>query len=192
MPISVGVILTLAISFSETVLGGRDGYFDAAVSLRFLPLVGRWLDHQLRAKAQSAAGDLLALQTPTATLVDGLGQLVILPLSQVKPGNLLLVRPGERVPVDAEVEGGLRARQQPADRRDRAGALNLSGVLRLRVLAASEDSALARIARLVEAGAQARSKYVRLADKAAGIYVPVVHTAAAATFAIGWALGLGP
>jgi Cu2+-exporting ATPase len=72
----------------------------------------------------------------------------------------------------------------------RAGALNLSGVLRVRALAPATDSALAAIARLVEAGAQARSKYVRLADKAAAIYVPVVHTAALLTFAGGWALGL--
>ena len=63
---------------------------------------------------------------------------------------------------------------------------------RLVELSESSSPTGARIARLVEAGAQARSKYVRLADKAAGIYVPVVHTAAAATFAIGWALGLGP
>src|SRR5207237_9192746 len=51
VPISIGVILTLAISFSETVLGGRDAYFDAAVSLLFLLLIGRWLEHRLRARA---------------------------------------------------------------------------------------------------------------------------------------------
>jgi Cu2+-exporting ATPase len=74
----------------------------------------------------------------------------------------------------------------------RAGAVNLSGVLRLSALARSEDSAVAAIARLVEAGAQSKSLYVRLADKAAAIYVPVVHSVAALTFAGGWLLGLGP
>jgi Cu2+-exporting ATPase len=73
-----------------------------------------------------------------------------------------------------------------------AGALNLSGRLVLKVLARSEDSAIAAIARLMEAGAQSRSNYVQLADKAAALYVPVVHTLAAVTFAGGWALGLGP
>ncbi len=68
----------------------------------------------------------------------------------------------------------------------RAGALNLSGLLRLQALARSEDSAVAAIARLVEAGAQSKSKYVRLADRAAATYVPVVHTAALLTFAGGW------
>jgi Cu2+-exporting ATPase len=203
VPISIGVLLTLAISFSETVLGGRDAYFDAAVSLLFLLLIGRWLDHQLRARARSAAGDLLALQAATATVITE-GGLAVHPLADVKPSDLLLVRPGERVPVDSEVESGaseldnslLTGETAPARAVRgtvcRAGALNLSGVLQVRALAASEDSALARIARLVEAGAQAKSKYVRLADKAAAVYVPVVHTAAAATFAIGWAAGLGP
>ena len=73
-----------------------------------------------------------------------------------------------------------------------AGALNLSGLLTLRATAHSEDSAIAAIARLMEAGAQTKSAYVRLADKAAALYVPIVHTLALVTFAGGWALGLGP
>lgn len=203
VPISIGVILTLAISFSETVLKGRDAYFDAAVSLLFLLLIGRWLDHQLRAKARSAAGDLLALQAPAATrLEDGVERRV--PLSELVPGDVLLVRPGERLPVDAVVEDGvseldnalLTGETAPAavgpGQLCRAGAVNLTGLLRLKVAARSEDSALAGIARLVEAGAQSRSRYVRLADKAAAVYVPVVHTVAALTFVGGWALGLGP
>lgn len=203
VPISIGVLLTLVISFSETIQHGRDAYFDAAVSLLFLLLIGRWLDHQLRARARSAAGDLLALQAPSATREDSEGGVMVVPLADVKPGDLLLVRPGERIPVDATVESGASELdnslltgetapvQAAAGQVCRAGALNLSGVLRLRALAPSEDSALARIARLVEAGAQAKSRYVRLADKAAAVYVPVVHTAALLTFAGGWALGLG-
>ncbi|MFZ0269341.1 cation transporter, partial [Caulobacter sp.] len=66
VPISIGVILTLIVSFSETILGGRHAYFDAAVTLLFLLLIGRYLDHRLRANARSAARDLLALQSPVA------------------------------------------------------------------------------------------------------------------------------
>ena len=69
VPISIGVLLTLAISFSETILRGRDTYFDAAISLLFLLLIGRWLDHQLKARARSAAADLLALQAPVAVVL---------------------------------------------------------------------------------------------------------------------------
>ena len=204
VPISIGVLFTLAISFSETILGGRDAYFDAAVSLLFLLLIGRWLEHRLRARASSAAADILALQAPTATVLGPGDALTMRPLADVQPGDRLLLRPGERVPVDSRILSGaseldnslLTGETAPvavglgAD--CRAGALNLSGTLRLVAMARSEDSAVAAIARLVEAGAQSKSRYVRLADKAAAIYVPVVHTVALLTFAGGWALGLGP
>ena len=204
VPISVGVILTLAISFSETILNGRDAYFDAAVSLLFLLLIGRWLDHVLRARARSAAGDLLALQAPVACVVDRAGRERSIPLSEVQPGDVLRVRPGDRIPVDAILEDGealldnsLLTGESAPERLQtgqlcRAGALNTSGLLTVRAQARSEDSALAAIARLVEAGAQSRSRYVRLADRAAALYVPVVHAAALATFIGGWALGLDP
>lgn len=204
VPISIGVILTLAISFSETILGGRDAYFDAAVSLLFLLLVGRWLEHRLRARASSAAADLLAMQAPTATVIGPSARLTVTPIAAVRPSDRLLVRPGERIPVDGRVIEGaseldnslLTGETAPATvgvgAACRAGALNLSGTLHLAATARSEDSALAAIARLVEAGAQSKSRYVRLADKAAAIYVPVVHVAAALTFVGGWALGLGP
>ncbi|WP_374571092.1 heavy metal translocating P-type ATPase [Phenylobacterium sp.] len=204
VPISIAVILTLLISFTETILGGRDAYFDAAISLLFLLLIGRWLDHRLRATARSAASDLLAMQAPTAAVVGADGHERVTPLREVMTGDVLVVRPGERVPVDGVVESGssafdnalLTGETAPVDvtagSACRAGAVNLSGTLRIRATARSEDSALAEIARLVEAGAQSKSRYVQLADKAAALYVPVVHTVAALTFAGGWALGLGP
>ncbi|MCX7585295.1 heavy metal translocating P-type ATPase [Phenylobacterium sp. 58.2.17] len=204
VPISIGVILTLVISFIETVLRGRDAYFDAAVTLLFLLLIGRWLDHRLRANARSAAADLLAMQAPSAALLGEDGAERRIPLSEVAPGDVLVVRPGERIPVDAVIAAGvseldksmltgetLPVRVVPGEA-CQAGALNLGGVLRLRAVARSEDSAVAAIARLVEAGAQSRSKYVQLADKAAALYVPIIHTAAALTFVGVWALGMGP
>jgi Cu2+-exporting ATPase len=115
-----------------------------------------------------------------------------------------VVVPGDRIPVDATVEAGssdldnaLISGETAAvlagpGTRTHAGALNLSGRLILRAAARSEDSAVAAIARLMEAGAQSRSAYVRLADKAASLYVPIVHTLALLTFAGVWAIGLGP
>jgi Cu2+-exporting ATPase len=204
VPISIAVLLTLAISFSETLLHGRDTYFDAAISLLFLLLIGRWLDHQLRARARSAATDLLALQAPTAVVLDAAGAEHRRPIGEVRVADVLVVRPGERIPVDARIVAGfaeldtslLTGETMPSSLRAgdvcRAGALNLSGVLHLQALARSEDSAVAAIARLVEAGAQSKSRYVQLAERAAAIYVPVVHSAAALTLVGGLLLGLGP
>lgn len=204
VPISIGVILTLVISFIESFMGGRDAYFDAAVSLLFLLLIGRYLDHVLRARARGAAGDLLALQAPAAQRLDGRGGEATVPVSELAPGDVLRVRPGERIPVDAVVVDGrstldaslLTGESAPQPIMEgglcRAGAVNLTGLLTVRAKARSEDSALAAIARLVEAGAQSRSSYVRWADKAAAVYVPVVHSLAAATFLGGLAFGLGP
>jgi Cu2+-exporting ATPase len=203
VPISIGVLLTLAISFSETIQHGRDAYFDAAVSLLFLLLIGRWLDHQLKARAHSAAADLLALQAPAAIVLDAKGLERRLPIAEVRLDDILVVRPGDRIPVDGRVIAGFAELDTSLLTGEtapealvvgdicRAGALNLSGVLRLKALARSQDSAVAAIARLVDAGAQSKSKYVQLSAKAAAIYVPVVHSAAALTFLGGWVLGLG-
>lgn len=203
VPISIGVLLTLAVSFSETLLRGRHAYFDAAVTLLFLLLIGRYLDHRLRASARSAARDLLALQAPVAVRLDGEVEHGV-PVAEVRVGDRLVVAPGQRVPVDGRVEAGVSEIDNAlitgetalaavaAGAAVHAGALNLTGRLVMIAKARSEDSTLAAIARLMEAGSQSRSAYVRLADKAAALYVPVVHTAAALTFVGGWALGLGP
>ncbi|MDI1363420.1 MAG: heavy metal translocating P-type ATPase, partial [bacterium] len=147
--------------------------------------------------------DLLALQAPVAIRLDGdLEQGV--PVAEVRVGDRVVIAPGDRVPVDGRIEAGLSELDNALITGEtaltpvgvgsilHAGALNLTGRLVMTVTARSEDSTLAAIARLMEAGAQSRSAYVRLADKAAALYVPIVHTAAAVTFLASWALGLGP
>ncbi|NEX92514.1 heavy metal translocating P-type ATPase, partial [Caulobacter sp. 17J65-9] len=144
VPISIGVLLTLAISFSETFLRGKDAYFDAAVSLLFLLLIGRYLDHRLRATARSAARDLLALQARTAAVLQADGSELSVPVRDVVVDDRLAVAPGDRIPVDAVVEEGASdldlalvtgetapARAGAGDRLP-AGALNLTGRLVLR------------------------------------------------------------
>lgn len=204
VPISIGVILTLMVSFSETVQGGRHAYFDAAITLLFLLLIGRWLDHQLRARALNAARDLLALQAPVARRLDSEGIEHGVPVTKIAVGDLVAVAAGERIPVDGRVAEGRGSLDNALITGEttlwpvesgavvRAGALNMEGRLVIRVEARSEDSALASIARLMEAGAQSKSMYVRLADRAASIYVPLVHTLALAAFVGVWAIGLGP
>lgn len=204
VPITVGIILTILISFSELMQRGEHAYFDAAVMLVFFLLVGRWLDHRLRQRAAGAAGDLLALQTPTVRRLDSKGFETPVAVGEIDIGDLVVAAAGERVALDGVVVGGASdidnalisgetaaARVAPGDR-IHAGALSLSGRLIVRVTARSEDSTVASLARLVEAGAQNRSRYVVMADRAARLYVPVIHSLALAAFAGGWALGLGP
>jgi Cu2+-exporting ATPase len=204
VPITIGVLLTLAVSFSETLQGGAHAYFDAAVTLLFLLLIGRYLDHRLRLRAQSAARDLMMIQAPRAVRLDADGSAHTVPVGQVAPGDRLVVVAGDRVPVDGLVLDGrcdldnalITGETAPAlaepGAQVHAGALNLNGRLVVRATARSEDSTVAAIARLMEIGAQSKSAYVRLADRAAAVYVPVVHALALLTFAGGWALGLSP
>ena len=197
VPISIGVLLTLVISFFETAMGGAHAYFDAAVTLVFLLLIGRYLDHKLRTRADSAARDLVALQAPRAILIGADGTERAEPLSAIRPDDRLAVAPGQRVPADGWVEAGAsevdmamvtgESLPQPVAPGAfiPAGALNLDARLVVRAAAAAEDSTVAEIGRLIEAGTQSKSRYVRLADRAASLYIPLVHSAAALTF-IGW------
>lgn len=201
VPISLAVILALALSVFEAARPDGHVYFDAAVTLLFFLLIGRYLDHRLRNRARAAARELLALQATTASRIETDGRLSVIPARDVRPGDALLVRPGERAPVDAIVEGG----QSEADfslatgesapiavgagAKLPSGVVNLTGALTVRAAARSEDSFLAELARLIEIGEQGRSAHVRLADRAAALYVPIVHLAALGTFTVWLFLG---
>ena len=105
VPISLALILASGISLYETAHSGEKAYFDAAVMLSFFLLLGRYLDHRSRALARSAAEELAALEVPRAlVLVDGAE--VLRPIAEVARGDLVLVRPGGRMPVDGVVVTG--------------------------------------------------------------------------------------
>lgn len=202
VPISLGVLLALSISIFEFLKGGAHTYFDAAVMLLFFLLIGRYLDHRLRLKAREAARDLLALQAVTASRIAEDGTLVSTAAREIRPGDRLLLAPGDRAPVDGVIEEGSSdfdvslVNGESAPSRAEAGALLRSGVLNLtsrivmRATRTVDDSFIADLTRLIEAGEQSKSRYVRLADRAAQLYVPVVHTLALSTFLI-WLFVLG-
>ena len=197
VPISLGVLLACSLSVYELVRGAGDTYFDAAAMLLFFLLIGRFLDSRLRARAGAAARGLAAMQATTANRIDDKGHVRAIPARDVQPGDRLIIAAGERVPVDARVETGrsdldaalVTGETVPAPAGPGAlihsGMINLSAPLTVIAEARREDSLLAEITRLVEAGEQSRSRYVRLADHAARVYVPVVHSLAALTV-IGW------
>ncbi len=200
VPISLAVVLTLAVSIAETARQGDHAYFDGITMLLFFLLIGRYLDHRLREQARTAARDLLALQTVTASRVEADGRVNAVASRDIKVGDRLLLAAGDRAPVDGVVEEGdsefdcsmLTGETLPQHAGVgtvvRAGVVNLTQRIVLCVTAAARDSAIAELARLIEIGEQGRARFVRLADKAAALYVPVVHSLAALTF-VGWLWG---
>lgn len=197
VPISLAVILALALSIHEFLVGGPHAYFDAAVMLLFFLLIGRYLDHRLRWRAREAARDVLALQAATARRIAPGGDVDSVPARDIRIGDRLLLAPGDRVPVDGVVAEGVSyadlalvtGESAPVKLAKgaalSAGVVNLSGRLVMVATETLETSLIADLARLMEASEQTRGRYRRLADRAAGLYVPVVHTLAIATFA-GW------
>ncbi len=186
VPISLALILASGISLYETAHSGEKAYFDAAVMLSFFLLLGRYLDHRSRALARSAAQVLAALEVPRATvLVEGAE--VLRPIAEVARGDLVLVRPGGRMPVDGVVDAGasevdrglLTGESLPVFAGPgtvvSAGEVNLTGPLTVRVTAAGRDSSLHRMADLVAVAESARTRYTTLAERAARLYSPLVH-----------------
>ena len=196
VPISLGVTLALAMSVVETAHHAKDAYYNSAIMLLFFLLVGRALDHAMRRKTRAVAGNLAALKAKTAHRFMG-DELVSVPVAALKASDRLLVKPGERVPADGSVLSGTSEldeslitgetarRKVGAGATIYAGSMNYSGALTLRVTAADRATLLDEIERLLEKAASAKSHTMRLADRAARFYAPMVHTTAALTF-LGW------
>jgi len=199
VPISIGVILALAMSVVETINHAEHTYFDAAIMLLTFLLVGRYLDQSMRRRTRAVAGNLAALKAETATKFVGADEISQVPVAAIFPGDIVLLRPGERCAVDGTVIEGRSEIDQSLITGETlyvtaeqgtavyAGSLNISGTLRVRVSAASEGTLLAEITRLLDNALQARSRYVRLADRASRLYAPVVHATALLTV-LGWVL----
>ena len=198
VPISLAIVLAAGLSVYETAHGGANAYFDAALSLTFFLLAGRYLDHRTRAVARSAAAELSALEVPRAMLASGESVAV----GDLAPGDMVRVLPGTRVPADgvvalgsSEIDRSLLTGESlpvPVGQGDalNAGDVNLTGVLEMRVSAAGEDSALRRLADLVALAETSRNRYTSIADRAARIYAPAVHVLSFLAF-VGWLSAAG-
>jgi Cu2+-exporting ATPase len=203
VPISIGVLLVTALSLFEALTGGPHAYFDGAVMLLFFLLVGRSLDSVMRERARNGVTSLLKQQAAGALVIGSDGRSEWVRAEDLTPGMRMIVAAGERLAADGMVEQGRSAadlslltgestaqRVAPGDQ-VHAGTLNLDAPLTVRVTAAAEDSSLAEIARLMGDAGQGRSRYVRIADRAARFYAPAVHALAAASFITWLLLGAG-
>lgn len=197
VPITIGVLLTCAMSLYETATGGAHAYFDGAVMLLTFLLAGRLLDSVMRDRARDAVASLLRQLPDSVHVLEEDGRVQKLATALVAPGMRVLVPAGDRIGVDGMVEAGEsdvdrslvtgESAPEPVIAGDGvlAGTFNLTSPLTVRVVAAAADTVIADIARLMEAAGQHKSRYVRIADRAARLYTPAVHLLAALSMA-GW------
>jgi len=175
-------------------------YFEASAVVISLVLLGKWLEARAKRQTTEAIRALQALRPLTARVrLDGVDR--DLPIEAIRVGDLVVIRPGERVPVDGEVIEGesqideslLTGESLPVDKQAgdtvTGGAINAHGVLVARTTAVGAESTLARIIRLVENAQAAKAPIQRLVDKVSAVFVPVVMVIALVTFIAWWALG---
>jgi Cu+-exporting ATPase len=178
--------------------GANDVYYEAAAVIVTLVLVGRLLEARARGQASEAIKRLLTLQAKTARRVRGDEEREV-PIAEIVVGDVLAVRPGERVPVDGRVVEGesyvdeSMVTGEPVPVRKAAGdpvtggTLNTNGAFRFRAQAVGAETLLARIVRLVEQAQGSKLPIQALADKVTGWFVPAVIGIATLTF-IAWLL----
>ena len=197
MPISIGVIITTALSLYETATSGPHAYFDGVVMLLFFLLIGRSLDSVMRDRARGGVTALLRNMGSGAMVLDDAGVTRWVEAAELQPGMIMQVAAGERLAADGIVVGGdsqmdlslLTGESAPVSAQVgdavHAGTLNVDAPIRVKVTAVGVDTAIADIARLMGEAAQGKSRYVRIADRAARYYAPAVHTLAILAF-VGW------
>jgi len=198
--VSLGTSVAFAWSAYATIFpaAGRQVYFDAVLLIVGFLLLGKALEARAKRRALAALDSLSRLRPVTARrIVDGVQTIV--PLEEVRPGDSILILPGERFPVDATIREGrttvdesmLTGESTPLPRaageRVLAGSLNYDGAVTCVAESLGEQTVLAQITRMVEQAQSSRAPMERLADRASAIFVPAVLGLAAITF-VTWLL----
>ena len=173
-------------------------YFESAAMILTLITVGKMLEARSKGKTTDALKSLMKLAPKTATVVRS-GKETLVPIEQVRTGDIFVVRPGETIPVDGVVEEGSSAVNEaaltgesiPVDKAAgdavSAATLNQSGFLRCRASRVGEDTTLSQIIRMVSDAAATKAPIAKVADRVSGVFVPAVISIALVTFVI-WML----
>jgi len=176
-------------------------YFEAAATIVTLILTGKYLEARAKGRTSAAIRKLVELR-PRSARVERAGEVLDIPIAEVVPGDLVHVRPGERVPVDGDVVGGTSyvdvsmvtgepvPVQVVVGSEVIGGTINKTGAFTFRATRVGAETVLARIIALVEEAQAGKPEIQLLADRIAGVFVPAVLVIAAATFAI-W-MWVGP
>ena len=199
VPISLGILLAIGMSLYETMHSAEHAYFDSAIMLLVFLLLGRTLDQIMRVKMRSAAANIAAMKGDFAQRVGASGDVKTVPVAALVADDLVLVRPGDRIPADSVVVAGasdidesvITGESLPRTISEGAqvwaGSLNGAGAITLRVTSAGEATLIDEVKRLVDQASEAKSRYRRLADRASAVYAPLVHLTALLTV-VGWLL----
>jgi P-type Cu2+ transporter len=202
VPVSIGIVLSFLLSLYDAFSNTPHAYFEASTSLVFVLLAGRVLDNAMRQKAKSAVAALARILPRGANLVAASGTIDYVALSDIKPGMRLLVPSGGRCPVDGTVADGQsnmdaslvtgesRWKSIGPGSEVRAGELNMSNPFIVEASVEAQQSLIFEMSRMLQEAEDGRSQYRRLADRAAGLYAPVVHSLSALAF-IGWVAATG-
>ena len=195
---------TTAFAYSAWALFSRPGghvYFMEAAAIITLISVGHWLESRVSARASSALRQLLDLAPALARRRESNGTETEVPVAELRAGDLVALRPGDRVPTDGEVVEGdsavdesmLTGESAPVDKtagsRLYAGTVNINGRLVMRVTATGEETALAHIIAAVQRAQTSRANIQRLGDRVSSVFVPLV---VAVALAAGLCWGLAP
>ena len=190
-------ILSVLATFFPQVIGPVT-FYDTTALIITLIFLGKYLEARAKGQTNEAIRKLIGLQARTAHVVRD-GQEVEIPIEQVKVGDELLVRPGEKIPVDGTVLSGISSVDEsmitgesiPIEKVEGepliGATINQRGLLRMRATKVGADTVLAHIIRMVEQAQGSKAPIQRLADTISGIFVPVVLVIAGLTF-IGWAI----
>lgn len=196
------LFLTMKWALDAQAMHAPDMYYETSAVLITLIVLGKLLEALAKGRSSEAIKSLMSLQAKTALVVRN-GQEVNIPIEQVAAGDVIIVKPGEKVPVDGEVlegsssvdESMLTGESIPVEKRQGdpviGATMNKNGVLRIRATKVGKETALAQIIKVVEEAQGSKAPIQRIADVISGIFVPIVVGIAVITFLI-WYFGADP
>src|SRR5215216_6116761 len=201
---SAAYLYSAVATLAPGLFGGRAGvYFDTSALIVTLILLGRLLEARARGRTGEAIKKLAGLQAKTAR-VERDGEEIDVPVDEVEVGDVVIVRPGEKVPVDGVVVGGSSAVDEamisgepiPVTKREGdeviGATINKTGTFRFLTTKVGRNTALAQIMRMVEEAQGSKAPIQRLADRISGVFVPIVMVLATLTFAVWLVFGPEP
>ena len=200
--IAIGVGASYGYSVASLLTGKRGLYFDSATGIITFVLIGRYLEEKAKGKAHEAIRSLVDLQPQNATVMHG-NKKVLISVDQVHINDILLIRPGEKIPTDGVVIDGLSTVDESMvtgeslpvvkeqGHRLVGGCINGNGVLKMRVTAVGADTVLANIIHMVDQAQSSKLPIQKTVDRISAVFVPAVIAVSFVTFMAWLAVGVG-